>query len=68
MKAATGELNLTLITIVALGAVLALFTAILWPTIKTRLINTTNNFTEDIDVSMNYSDVEFTKYVETELF
>lgn len=68
MKAATGELNLTLITIVALGAVLALFTAILWPTIKARLVNTTNNFTEDIDVSMNYSDVEFTKYVETELF
>ena len=28
MKAATGELNLTLITVVALGALLALFTTV----------------------------------------
>ena len=48
MKAATGELNLTLITVVALGAVLALFTAVLWPTIKGKLTNSTNNFAEDI--------------------
>ncbi len=66
MKAATGELNLTLITVVALGAVLALFTTILWPTIKAKLTNSTEDFTTDI--TMNYSDVEFTKYVETELF
>ena len=30
MKAATGELNLTLITILALGAVLSFF-CVLWP-------------------------------------
>ncbi len=65
MKAATGELNLTLITVVALGAVLALFTTILWPTIKAKLTNSTNDFSTDIAVSY---DVEFTKYVETELF
>lgn len=65
MKAATGELNLTLITVVALGAVLALFTTVLWPTIKAKLTNSTNNFSTDIAVSY---DVEFTKYVETELF
>ena len=66
MKAATGELNLTLITVVALGAVLALFTTILWPTIKAKLVDSTDNFSTDI--SANYNDVEFTKYVETELF
>ena len=66
MKAATGELNLTLITVVALGAVLALFTTVLWPTIKAKLTNSTEDFSTDI--TMNYSDVEFTKYVETELF
>ena len=59
MKAATGELNLTLITVVALGAVLALFTTILWPTIKDKLTNSTNNFVEDIS---------YVEYVETELF
>lgn len=36
MKAATGELNLTLITVLALGAVLAFFWAI-WPTIKEKI-------------------------------
>lgn len=66
MKAATGELNLTLITVVALGAVLALFTVTLWPTIKAKLTSSTENFSTDI--TMNYNDVEFTKYVETELF
>ena len=34
MKAATGELNLTVITIVAIGAVIAFFTAFLWPAIQ----------------------------------
>ena len=66
MKAATGELNLTLITVVAIGALLALFTTVLWPAIKTRIINSSNEIS-DVDISMNYNDVEFTKYVETEL-
>lgn len=39
MKAATGELNLTLITVIALGLLLALFTTILLPSIKEKLIN-----------------------------
>ncbi len=67
MKAATGELNLTLITVVAIGALLALFTTVLWPAIKTRITNSSNEIS-DVDISMNYNDVEFTKYVETELF
>lgn len=65
MKAATGELNLTLITVVALGAVLALFAAVIWPAIKEKVVTKVNE-TEDVQVS--YADVEFTKYVETELF
>ena len=36
MKAATSELNLTLITILALGAILAFFW-VLWPTIKEKI-------------------------------
>lgn len=39
MKAATGELNLTVITIVAIALVIGFFTAILWPNIK-ESINT----------------------------
>ena len=67
MKAATGELNLTLITVVALGAVLGLFT-ILWNTvIKPKLTEGTED-TFNTDISLNYNDVEFTKYIETELF
>lgn len=36
MKAATGELNLTIITIIAIGAVLAFFW-LLWPTIQKNI-------------------------------
>ena len=37
MKEATGELNMTVIVIIAIAAVLALFYAFLWPTIKAGL-------------------------------
>lgn len=33
MKAATGELNLTVITLIAIAAVIAFFTLVLWPNI-----------------------------------
>ena len=69
MKAATGELNLTLITVIALGAILALFTTVLWPQIRDKITNTwddTNN--TDIDITYNNYDYEFTDYVQTELF
>lgn len=47
MKAATGELNLTLITILALGAVLAFFW-VLWPSIKEKITeSTTDNMGDD---------------------
>ncbi len=37
MKEATGELNMTVVTVVAVAALMAFFYAIIWPTIKTGL-------------------------------
>lgn len=69
MKAATGELNLTLITVIALGAILALFTTVLWPQIKDKIVGTWDDTTNtDIDITYNNNDYEFTDYVQTELF
>lgn len=48
MKAATSELNLTVITIIAIGAVLAFFWAF-WPTIQNTILGQWNNATEDKD-------------------
>ena len=45
MKEASGELNMTLITIIAVGIIGAIFYA-LWPTIK-NTINKTWNTTEN---------------------
>ena len=37
MKEPTGELNMTVVTVVAIAAVMAFFYAFVWPTIKTSL-------------------------------
>lgn len=37
MKEATGELNMTVITVVAIAAVAAFFYAFVWPAIKTSI-------------------------------
>ena len=42
MKAATGELNLTVITLLAVGAVIAFF-LLMWPSIKNAINNQWNN-------------------------
>ena len=42
MKAATGELNLTVITLIAVAAVIAFFW-IMWPQIKNTINNQWNN-------------------------
>ena len=39
MKEATGELNMTVVTVVAIAAVAAFFYAFIWPSIKTNIIN-----------------------------
>jgi len=41
MKEATGELNMTVITVVAIAAVAAFFYAIVWPAIKNSISNNT---------------------------
>ncbi len=37
MKEATGELNMTVVTVVAIAAVAAFFYAFIWPSIKTTI-------------------------------
>ena len=69
MKAATGELNLTLITVVALGALLALFTTILWPQIRNKITNTWNDTNStNIPITYNYEGYDFYNCVDTDLF
>lgn len=41
MKEATGELNMTVITVVAIAAVAGLFYAFVWPMIQQRIVNNT---------------------------
>lgn len=66
MQAATGELNLTLITVVALGLLLALFTGFMWPSIKEKLQGGWDDTgAAEGDLDMSY---RFTEYVESELF
>ena len=55
MKAATGELNLTVITLLAVGAVIAFFW-VMWPTIRNTINNQWNNIStyhgeDPVDVS-----------------
>jgi hypothetical protein len=46
MKAATGELNLTVITIVAVAAIIAFFW-VMWPGIKRTINGQWGNLTEE---------------------
>ena len=41
MPEATGELNMTVVTVVAIAAVAAFFYAFVWPSIKTNILNST---------------------------
>lgn len=41
MKEATGELNMTVVTIIAIAAVALLFYVFLWPTIQKSIVNQT---------------------------
>ena len=42
MKEATGELNMTVVTVVAIAAVGAFFYAFVWPNIKNSISNSVN--------------------------
>ena len=37
MKEATGELNMTVVTVVAIAAIAAFFYALIWPQLKTQM-------------------------------
>ncbi len=41
MKEATGELNMTVVTVVAIAALIAFFYLVIWPTIKINMALTT---------------------------
>ena len=41
MKEATGELNMTVVTVVAVAAIGAFFTVLVWPNIKTSMMAST---------------------------
>lgn len=41
MKEATGELNMTVITVVAIAAIAALFYTLVWPAIQKAIVNNT---------------------------
>lgn len=47
MKAATGELNLTVITIVAIAGIMGVFATFLWPNIKKSITEQWNNISSD---------------------
>ena len=54
MKAATGELNLTVITLIAIGAVIGFFW-IMWPQIKSSITNQWNSVsTSNTQSAKNY--------------
>jgi hypothetical protein len=61
MKAATGELNLTVITIIAIGAILTFFITVLWPIIQDSI----QSGWED---STNGEQTGYVEVVETDLF
>ena len=48
MKEASGELNMTVITIVAIAAIAGLF-ALLWPNIKNSITNQWNSVSDDMN-------------------
>lgn len=47
MKEATGELNMTVITVVAIAAVGAFFYAFVWPAIRGKITSTVDNNTSN---------------------
>ena len=51
MKEASGELNMTVVTIIAIAAIAAFFTTLLWPNIKNSINNQWNNVSNDTYVN-----------------
>ena len=49
MKEASGELNMTVVTIIAIAAIAAFFTADIWPNIRNSLNNQWNTVNKTIE-------------------
>lgn len=55
MEKASGELNLTVVTIIAIAAIAAFFTAILWPRIRNTINNNWESTNQTPDAEGNFS-------------
>ncbi len=58
MKEATGELNVTVITVVAIAAIATLFMMVIYPRIKNNIegsVNSTSNYSVDSAGNINAS-------------
>lgn len=60
MKEASGELNMTVVTIIAIGAILAFFW-LMFPTIKNTIMGTWNKATSSGDDITSYLIVDTNK-------
>jgi hypothetical protein len=49
MKEASGELNMTVVTIIAIAAIAAFFTAVIWPNIRNSFNNQWNTVNKTIE-------------------
>ena len=49
MKEASGELNMTVVTIIAIAAIAAFFTAVIWPNLRNSLNNQWNTVNKTIE-------------------
>ena len=49
MKEASGELNMTVVTIIAIAAIAAFITAVIWPNIRKSLNNQWNTVNKTIE-------------------
>ena len=49
MKEASGELNMTVVTIIAIAAIAAFFTAVIWPNIRNIINNQWNTVNKTIE-------------------
>lgn len=53
MKEASGELNMTVVTIIAIAAIAAFFTAFLWPRIQNSINNEWNDISDNSTIKNN---------------
>lgn len=60
MKEATGDMTMTIVVIVGIVAVLTLGTTVIWPAIRNKITNETNN----IDTSNNKYKISYVELID----